>query len=286
MKLKLLLTAIVLLAATAMAIRHLSPNVASPASSAAVSSGRKVAYYQSAMHPWIKSDRPGKCPICGMNLVPVYADEDTNAPSGGIRLQPGSVTVLDVQSTAVTEQTVTRTLRVAGTLAATPTNAVFEFQVYERDLHWLKSGQAITIHVPALPELNLTARLQIPAGPLTFDPATGGLTLRANLAGNLNQPLNLPANSWLAGLYAEGAIRSESPGVLAVPRTAILSPGGRPMVYIDAAGGHYEPRAVTLGRVGDDLAEVVSGLKVGEKVVTAGNLLIDAETQISRGDSR
>jgi len=24
------------------------------------------------MHPWIKADQPGKCTICGMNLVPVY----------------------------------------------------------------------------------------------------------------------------------------------------------------------------------------------------------------------
>jgi len=35
----------------------------------------KILYYQSSMHPWIKSDKPGKCPICGMDLVPIYADE-------------------------------------------------------------------------------------------------------------------------------------------------------------------------------------------------------------------
>ena len=28
--------------------------------------GRKVLFYQSAMHPWIKSDQPGKCTICGL----------------------------------------------------------------------------------------------------------------------------------------------------------------------------------------------------------------------------
>ncbi|NQT29235.1 MAG: efflux RND transporter periplasmic adaptor subunit, partial [Candidatus Saganbacteria bacterium] len=27
---------------------------------------RKILYYQSGMHPWITSDKPGKCPICGM----------------------------------------------------------------------------------------------------------------------------------------------------------------------------------------------------------------------------
>src|SRR5688572_18023248 len=39
------------------------------------SGGRKVAYYQSAMHPWIKSDKPGNCTICGMKLTPVYEGE-------------------------------------------------------------------------------------------------------------------------------------------------------------------------------------------------------------------
>ena len=43
-----------------------SPPVASSASS---QPERKILYYQSPMHPWIKSDKPGKCPICGMNLV-------------------------------------------------------------------------------------------------------------------------------------------------------------------------------------------------------------------------
>jgi hypothetical protein len=34
------------------------------------------------MHPNIKYDKPGDCPICGMKLQPVYADETkTNAPA-------------------------------------------------------------------------------------------------------------------------------------------------------------------------------------------------------------
>ena len=57
----------------------------SPTPAAPAAHGRKILYYQSAMHPWIKSDKPGKCPICGMNLVPIYEGEagaDTNLPAG------------------------------------------------------------------------------------------------------------------------------------------------------------------------------------------------------------
>ncbi len=37
---------------------------------------RKILYYQSGMHPWIKSDKPGKCPLCGMDLMPVYEEKE------------------------------------------------------------------------------------------------------------------------------------------------------------------------------------------------------------------
>ena len=44
-----------------------------------------VLYYTCPMHPSVKSDKPGSCPICGMSLEPVYgsAIASTNAPSNG-----------------------------------------------------------------------------------------------------------------------------------------------------------------------------------------------------------
>ncbi len=39
------------------------------------SPGRGVAYWTCRMHPEVRSDKPGKCPICKMNLVPKYADD-------------------------------------------------------------------------------------------------------------------------------------------------------------------------------------------------------------------
>ncbi len=32
----------------------------------------KILYYTCSMHPTVKSDKPGSCPICGMSLEPVY----------------------------------------------------------------------------------------------------------------------------------------------------------------------------------------------------------------------
>ena len=41
---------------------------------------RKILYYTCPMHPSVRADKPGDCPVCGMHLVPVYqADGGTNA---------------------------------------------------------------------------------------------------------------------------------------------------------------------------------------------------------------
>ena len=37
----------------------------------------RIGYWTCSMHPQVKSDKPGKCPICAMALIPVYeADKD------------------------------------------------------------------------------------------------------------------------------------------------------------------------------------------------------------------
>jgi Cu(I)/Ag(I) efflux system membrane fusion protein len=44
--------------------------------------GRVPLYYQSPMHPWVKSHKPGKCTVCGMDLVPVYALPNPDSGEG------------------------------------------------------------------------------------------------------------------------------------------------------------------------------------------------------------
>ena len=80
-------------------------------------SERTVIYYQSAMHPWIKSDKPGRCTICGMELTPVYQGEfGMDAGGDMISLSESSIRVLNVQTTEVKTQSLTKTLTVAGTI--------------------------------------------------------------------------------------------------------------------------------------------------------------------------
>src|SRR5437588_1818309 len=42
----------------------------------ASNTGHRVLYYVDPMHPAYKSDKPGIAPDCGMDLEPVYADDE------------------------------------------------------------------------------------------------------------------------------------------------------------------------------------------------------------------
>ncbi len=42
---------------------------------------RKIKYWHCPMHPEVVSEKPGKCPKCGMELVPIYAEAPAPAPA-------------------------------------------------------------------------------------------------------------------------------------------------------------------------------------------------------------
>lgn len=73
--------------------------------------------YACPMHPWIKSDHEGKCTICGMDLVLAAASSPSStlpfSPSS-VSLAPSSISAIGVETSVVSRQPLTRTLRVAG----------------------------------------------------------------------------------------------------------------------------------------------------------------------------
>src|ERR1700684_4555168 len=105
MKTKMIFPGLVVLAISAgivwVAMHH------SAALKPAAATGRKVLYYTCAMHPWVHESKPGQCPVCGMNLTPVYENEKnaaaTNsiAPAGEIALESESISAIHVQTDPV-----------------------------------------------------------------------------------------------------------------------------------------------------------------------------------------
>jgi len=54
------------------AISSFDVSVCVPSASAEVIKEKKILYWTCGMHPSVRMDKPGKCPICAMDLVPVY----------------------------------------------------------------------------------------------------------------------------------------------------------------------------------------------------------------------
>lgn len=83
---------------------------------------KKVAFYQSSMHPWIKSEKPGNCTICGMKLTPIYEGEKGFEAEGElVTLSSNGIQVINVQSEPVKVRQLKRELHVAGRIEADET---------------------------------------------------------------------------------------------------------------------------------------------------------------------
>ncbi len=57
-----------------------------------------------AMHPQIKMHEPGKCPICGMDLIPLVQSNSTSMDPDAIHLTPEAAQLANVLTTFVTKQ--------------------------------------------------------------------------------------------------------------------------------------------------------------------------------------
>jgi Cu(I)/Ag(I) efflux system membrane fusion protein len=74
--------------------------------------------------------------------------------------------------------------------------------------------------------------------------------------------------------------------VIAVPESVVIDTGSQQIVYREVIPGQYEGVKVSLGsRLEDDngavFYPVLSGLVVGDRVVTSGSFLLDAETRLN-----
>jgi len=89
----------------------------SRAATVTASGERKILYWVDPMHPAYRSDKPGIAPDCGMQLVPVYADEAEamkDMPPGSVMITPAKQQLIGVRTAPVERQHLRRTIRAVG----------------------------------------------------------------------------------------------------------------------------------------------------------------------------
>jgi membrane fusion protein, heavy metal efflux system len=144
-------------------------------------------------------------------------------------------------------------------------------KVREADAGRVRLGEPVRVRVLAYPGRAFHATISWIAP--TIDPKTHRLPVRAdvrNKEGAL-KPM----------MFARFAIETGPPHrAPAVPQSAIVHRGDRARVWVVERGGSLAARIIKTGEISHGMVEVLSGVKAGERVVSAGSLFID---RASRG---
>ena len=141
---------------------------------------------------------------------------------------------------------------------------------YQEDLPLLKEGQPVEITSSAWPGETFHGTIAV------VDPFLDSDSRTARVRIDIENPnLRLRPEMFVnVGLNIDGGEQ------LAIPVNAVLPTGEHNIVFVDKCHGELQPRFIELGPQCGDFYAVKSGLNEGERIVTSGNFLIDAESQV------
>ncbi len=154
-----------------------------------------------------------------------------------------------------------------------------QLDAYESDLPRLAVGQSVQIDVEAFSSEKFEGKITFIDPTVDAQRRTAKVRVEVpNTDGRLRP-----------GMFAQAMVDGGSEkSALVIPASAALFTGRRSIVYVEVPGADrptYEPRNVRLGpRLGDNYP-VVAGLSAGERVVSRGAFVLDADLQIKGGAS-
>ncbi len=150
-----------------------------------------------------------------------------------------------------------------------PTKLWTTFELSEQDMANVRNGQNIRIDVDAIPDRHFAGRIIYVGAAL--DPATRRINVRAEV--DRPDPRLKPEMFARISPLDDDHAHNE----VAVPNSALVSIGLHHYVFVEEAPGTLKRREVQLSVIGERLAYVKTGVKAGERVVTRGAVLLNAE---------
>jgi Cu(I)/Ag(I) efflux system membrane fusion protein len=151
-----------------------------------------------------------------------------------------------------------------------------QFEVYERDIPWIKTGGSVEFTVQSLPGETFKGKVSF-IDPI-INPATRVALARVEMVN--------PGQRLKPEMFVTGVVTSNlgNQAQIVVPKSAVMWTGERSVVYlkyITDTGVAFGLREVVLGPALGDAYVVRSGLELGEEVVTNGAFTIDAAAQLA-----
>jgi Cu(I)/Ag(I) efflux system membrane fusion protein len=145
-----------------------------------------------------------------------------------------------------------------------------EVEVYENEFPNIHMGQQVEIRSQSFPGKPFTGRIAY-IYPF-LDPKTRTVKARVEMP---NPGMRLKPD-----MFVNAIIKVPLGSSIVVPITAVMDTGKRQVVWVESSPGMFEPRDVQVGQRTDDKAQILSGLKPGDKVAVSGGYLIDSEAQL------
>ena len=151
-----------------------------------------------------------------------------------------------------------------------------DFQVPERYIGVLETGQQIRISVAAYPDKAFHGEVYFISPEVSV--STRNVLVRAYVANadGLLKP----------GMFVSAKVQmskgTSTQSQITVPATAVLWTGSRSLVYVKTNSNEpiFEMRQVTLGTKNGNVYTILEGLNNGEEVVTNGTFTVDAAAQL------
>lgn len=144
-----------------------------------------------------------------------------------------------------------------------------EAEVFERQASLVKINDPVTMTLDYLPGEERVGKVEYIYPTLDSKTRTARVRLSFDNANGLLKP----------NMFAQVSIHSDSSKeLLVIPREALIRTGRQDRVVIALGEGSFKSVAVKVGRLNQDIAEILDGVNEGEEIVTSAQFLLDSES--------
>jgi membrane fusion protein, copper/silver efflux system len=145
--------------------------------------------------------------------------------------------------------------------------------VFENDARLVRAARSATVRYQ---DRQFPARISNALA--QFDPVSRALKVRLEMdnPGFLLRP----------DMFVDVEFQVTLPKGIAVPVDAVIDSGLHKTVYVETRDGSFTPRPVETGWHMGDTVQITKGLEPGERIVVAGNFLLDSESKMKLSGPR
>jgi cobalt-zinc-cadmium efflux system membrane fusion protein len=146
--------------------------------------------------------------------------------------------------------------------------------VYQKDLPFIKQGQAVSIHSRFDSNNQDSPAYMINWISPMLDEATRSATARIVVDNS--------SGDWRPGLFVSGQVNiSHINAHIVIPQSALQTIEGETVVFVQHKAGEFEAQIIQLGQKNQQHVEVTQGLSIGQTYVSENAFVLKAQSQKS-----